>query len=239
MTRSPPHRGVDRNAVTAYAGEQSLRSPPHRGVDRNWPMAGEALTLDVAPSQGRGSKHARRQEGLRPQRSPPHRGVDRNSLTLDAPLRAGLSPPHRGVDRNEIAARRMHVDHRRPLTGAWIETISRSRSRTGRRSSPPHRGVDRNNDRSPGPALAHGVAPSQGRGSKPRRRARRYRILRSPPHRGVDRNRPGRRRRRLGVRRPLTGAWIETSLVSLDATLKEGRPLTGAWIETRLRPRAN
>ena len=55
----------------------------------------------VAPSQGRGSKRKR------PKPRPP----------------MCWSPPHRGVDRNRKDDDILLVFRRRPLTGAWIETL--------------------------------------------------------------------------------------------------------------------
>ena len=31
---------------------------------------------------------------------------------------------------------------------------------------------------------------------------------------------------------PITGAWIETSVVLVDGVIKSVAPITGAWIET-------
>ena len=101
-----------------------------------------------------------------------------------------------------------------PLTGAWIETVSRACQSA---SSPRSR-------------------PSRARGSKPS-------ILQTwpagwgrAPHGRVDRNNP------LSVYpdpsalvAPLTGAWIETMLPRTSDALLLVAPLTGAWIETFMR----
>ena len=185
---SPPHGGVDRNQNPGdqYAG--AWESPPHGGVDRNAKATGNRDGgRKVAPSRGRGSKRASR------------------------PLRR--SP------------------RSRPLTGAWIETSTRrschrmsgvapSRGRGSKRigeqvvrchlASPPHGGVDRNPYALIGPLMA-AVAPSRGRGSKRRAGTARTEPLESPPHGGVDRNKREELWDKVGDRRPLTGAWIETS----------------------------
>ena len=56
------------------------------------------------------------------------------------------------------------------------------------------------------------VALSRGRGSKPLHAGRIAEPVRSPSHGGVDRNGSSRSRRATPGRRPLTGAWIETSI---------------------------
>jgi hypothetical protein len=93
---SPPHRGVDRNALKICSGRLGCRrpltgawietanqlehpgvaaSPPHRGVDRNHPKRHKSHALGVAPSQGRGSKR----------RAPAAEGKQLNgSITLPA-----------------------------------------------------------------------------------------------------------------------------------------------------------
>ena len=214
---------------------------------------------DVAPSRGRGSKHLTGDYALPPAKSPPHGGADRNDRRLDlgddaadlgrpltgariettfrqrvatlqnvAPSRGrgskhGMlaamtqtpeSPPHGGADRNHADARHIEGVHGRPLTGARIETPTADRQ-VGRQS----------------------VAPSRGRGSKPR-------------------HRPGRRRQRRC--RPLTGARIETDSAASGSgsapvapsrgrgskhylyrrlpARRRGRPLAGARIETRSTP---
>ena len=247
---SPPHRGVDRNAPTWLEraspkydrrpltgawietlptrrghGRVDQRSPPHRGVDRNIISTAWTYTQRRA--------------------SPPHRGVDRNDLVPPqlAPRRHDVwSPPHRGVDRNcgPLVVAPISRHPRRPLTGAWIETLLRRRRSSNRRESPPHRGVDRNpilrqlplgamtsglspphrgvdrNSNRPSrraDPLLRGVAPSQGRGSK--------RLLQDERRSVISMVAPsqGRGSKRFSERRMVRG-------------LEAGRPLTGAWIET-------
>ena len=165
-------------------------------------------------------------------RSPPHRGADRNtgqpnpySTTLVAPSqgrgskhltdredrkRVG-SPPHRGADRNNKAERIAGLARSRPLTGARIETrVSTSKC---------ERSI--------------GVAPSQGRGSKPLERMVITTMRASPPHRGADRNMEDVVEAAFDGCRPLTGARNETVWVRFSSTITGSRPLTGARIETR------
>ena len=77
---------------------------------------------------------------------------------------------------------------RRPFTGAWIETLVIAVS-----------------------ICMPAVAPSRGRGLKPKALCH--------------------RRKNTGGR-PFTGAWIETIMPSLIQPMRAGRPFTGAWIET-------
>ncbi len=164
--------------------------------------------------------------------SPPHRGADRNRRgEAENALRA-LSPPHRGADRNRNA------------WGPFAKALL----------SPPHRGADRNID-ALRPYRFPLVAPSQGRGSKLERAGSEADDAGSPPHRGADRNRRGEAENALralspphrgadrntctvapsalSAGRPLTGARIETGLLSLGIwQMSRSRPLTGARIET-------
>ena len=73
----------------------------------------------------------------------------------------------------------------------------------------PHGGVDRNYDAA-GDVLPRKVAPSRGRGSKPRNTSVASGLF----------------------SRSLTGAWIETCFFAPDKPVEESRSLTGAWIET-------
>ncbi len=76
--------------------------------------------------------------------------------------------------------------------------------------SPPRGGADRNR-MARGRLLVSAVAPSRGRGSKPRDAAGNYDWTQSPPRGGVDRNLlAGQDVREVGGR-PLAGAWIETT----------------------------
>ena len=76
----------------------------------------------VAPTRGRGSKQQVR-AGIRVAHlSPPHGGVDRNAALAAFAVAAVGSPPHGGVDRNAQCDALCIDRHRRPHTGAWIET---------------------------------------------------------------------------------------------------------------------
>ena len=230
------------------------RSPPHRGVDRNAQLRREGGNgAIVAPSQGRGSKRVRRLppgpavEGRpltgawietphRPLRTLRSAGRPLTGAWIETRSRTGRrfstwSPPHRGVDRNVFAGATVSAIKRRPLTGAWIETSAISAA-----STPPR------------------VAPSQGRGSKRRQRVFGGRPDVSPPHRGVDRNAAGSRSgdeavrspphrgvdrndralaaRRDGLVAPSQGRGSKHKAQGSQWDNVVGRPLTGAWIET-------
>ena len=142
----------------------------------------------VALSRGRGSK--------------PYISRTRNYVYV--------SPSHEGVDRNmdRMQHRVSHLS--RPLTRAWIETLTRVSALSSRSSRPLTRAwietmIDGELDR------LDDVALSRGRGSKPRR------IGDSEPTRGValSRGRGSKRPDDLPLvagpnSRPLTRAWIET-----------------------------
>ena len=165
--------------------------------------------------------------------SPPHGGVDRNETVVRPGEQAGIVAPTRGrgsKPRSELPLCRRHC---RPHTGAWIETPDRGqqdRAEPGR----PHTGawietvypyISR--------AYRTTVAPTRGRGSKPQPSSREDTSWMSPPHGGVDRNMDAADVNRLlrtspphggvdrnrhdpaicpeRIRRPHTGAWIETS----------------------------
>ena len=152
---------IETGQTTNAPGDQT-GSPPHRGVDRN---GSPAAMIGAVPA------------------SPPHRGVDRNNpqgrpcgrAEKVAPSQGrgsklvhcgefaqhGESPPHRGVDRNVLGGGSRPIRPGRPLTGAWIETLL-FRAMSDEIS----------------------VAPSQGRGSKPRILRRRRRPLRVAPSQG-------------------------------------------------------
>ena len=118
---SPSHGGVDRNRAKCTDDRRRPRSPSHGGVDRNRPQPAHGLPDRVALSRGRGSKLVEGSFG---------------------PLKVE-SPSHGGVDRNVSCRSYARAASRRPLTGAWIETMFKP--------------------------LSHGtkiVALSRGRGSK-------------------------------------------------------------------------
>ena len=58
IATSPPHGGADRNPVIAGLQPTALGSPPHGGADRNVLVSSWCVTMQVAPSRGRGSKPA-------------------------------------------------------------------------------------------------------------------------------------------------------------------------------------
>ena len=99
--------------------KRNFRSPPHGGADRNrdgpdaWPVS------VVAPSRGRGSKHAFG-GGIGP---------------------GAWSPPHGGADRNIMTDKFTLPNQCRPLTGARIETFPTVNHAPGW-TSPPHGGAD-------------------------------------------------------------------------------------------------
>ncbi len=190
-----------------------------------------ARSAAVAPSRGRGSK-------------PPHR----RDLCGCLP-----SPLHGGVDRNVWLFFGASLVSGRPFTGAWIETcfdgvfgrdvkVAPSRGRGSKQACG-------SRQRSHRP-----VAPSRGRGSKRRDTGAIVATVASPLHGGVDRNHrlvakqqirdvaPSRGRgskqclqpdsQTPSGRRPFTGAWIETPVLSAETAWARRRPFTGAWIET-------
>ena len=76
--KSPPHRGADRNnSNPIWRSGSDGRPLTGARIETQWPPRGRPLPR-VAPSQGRGSKHAFQQPVWRGIVSPPHRGADRN-----------------------------------------------------------------------------------------------------------------------------------------------------------------
>ncbi len=178
--------------------------------------------------------------------------MDRNRCGIEDAAAEAKSPPHGGVDRNLHLRDHPDAEPRRPLTGAWIETgwcllqnaewaVAPSRGRGSKRA---------------GDAVAPGdldVAPSRGRGSKHLHLVGGEAADGRPLTGGVDRNTSTSSAGKLPMRRPLTGAWIETPAapqrsrwVAVAPSRGRGskldggrgnktgpcRPLTGAWIET-------
>ena len=187
----------------------------------------------VAPLRGRGSKLLRSERRQADLKSPPYGGVGRNTAYGEASFGTATVAPLRGRgSKPSVGGRHDRRQRRRPLTGAWVETVDRDtepaaaarrpltgawvetsrseRQRSRPRSSPPYGGVGRNcrfdkleTDRAT-------VAPLRGRGSKPEQ----YHLS---AH---------------ASRRPLTGAWVETALGHFRLPAVRCRPLTGAWVET-------
>ena len=184
---SPPHGGVDRNQQERCR----LQSVPCRPLTGAWIEtripSRRPRVEKVAPSRGRGSKPYLAAKSRQSPESPPHGGVDRNpdpAITLNA---GASRPPHGGVDRNSVRLAQEFGSGGRPLTGAWIETLTCPEIGQSA-SSPPHGGVDRNSA-VPHPLCSPLVAPSRGRGSKLGIRNIWF----------------------ANTGRPLTGAWIETA----------------------------
>ena len=224
--RSPPHGGADRNknlyaaknrmGVAPSRGrgsklplhiriEQGEESPPHGGADRNRDPGVLGAKVQVAPSRGRGSKLHLGARVVAVVGSPPHGGADRNSLPPAPPMILALSPPHGGADRNNSSQLLATSNQGRPLTGARIETSGGAPSRSR-------------------PA----VAPSRGRGSKPRLCGDRGAWDGSPPHGGADRNSSGWSDTRSISCRPLTGARIETGSAAPRPRSRPSPPHGGA-----------
>ena len=181
-----PSRGRGSKPRHDERGNLFRGSPPHGGADRNLEPPQSAEAFRVAPSRGRGSKQAilapRRIEPRRPltgARIETFRGSSGRAPAQVAPSRGRgskqqlharravilASPPHGGADRNINCALGYPMTNGRPLTGARIETSVRPCSRSTR-----------------------SVAPSRGRGSKPRQVGAPLRRQLSPPHGGADRN---------------------------------------------------
>ena len=146
-----------------------------------------------------------------------------------------LSPPHGGADRNRSTTLHRSLPCGRPLTGARIETSAR---RTRKPIS--------------------GVAPSRGRGSKPRAAAECRGVPRrpltgarietghprtaphrttSPPHGGADRNIPRVFWTCACTSRPLTGARIETATPRSACRHTRVAPSRGRGSKHQLRAR--
>ncbi len=147
------------------------------------------VQVQVAPSQGRGSK-----------------------LDLGTHPGAGVwSPPHRGADRNEkrriIVGRLAHVapSQGRGSKPGGLQTLGRYCR------SPPHRGADRNGGVGDHLIPVPAVAPSQGRGSKLGEGLIGKTEQRRPLTGARIETSVGLSAQQLIGRRPLTGARIETA----------------------------
>ena len=226
-TRSPPHRGADRNVATMAHALLAARSPPHRGADRNHDDRACVARQSVAPSQGRGSKH--RRPAAEARRSPPHRGADRN--TRGEPAGSCGSPLSQGRGSKHLrpsCSRRC----RRPLTGARIETTASRRS-AGRSGRPSHRGADRNTH--------SGRRSHHGAGRPSHRGADRNTVATSSPASPASPLAQGRgskqsdaRHMRLAPRvAPRTGARIETPGARCRATPRMVAPSQGRGSKRR------
>ena len=188
-----------------------VTSPPYGGVGRN-----NKVSEPIAP----------------PRASPPYGGVGRNRYPVPS-LPTFRVAPLRGRGSKLVEPALAVAPRRRPLTGAWVETLWPSVSETdvivaplrGRGSkhriiqwhdhcfkSPPYGGVGRNSLSQVSVIDAVDVAPLRGRGSKP----------------------DSERGQQPAEGRPLTGAWVETGQRIAEQRAEQGRPLTGAWVETNL-----
>ena len=141
----------------------TTKSPPHRGVDRNLSIWAVIKPSFRAPSQGRRNSTTR-STPLRRRRPLTGAWIETTRWTSGSRIMLGVAP-HRGVDRNCRHATAVPCGRqRRPLTGAWIETprrappagrtqVAPSQGRGSKRerrhlliastSSPPHRSMDR------------------------------------------------------------------------------------------------
>ena len=119
----------------------------------------------------------------------------------------------------------------RPFTGAWIETPW-PRGKAASPSVAPSRGRGLKLVTVVASGSGVVVAPSRGRGLK-LAFAGTYLAMVVAPSRGR-----GLKHyillfvQQCGLRRPFTGAWIETPRVAVADRAGLGRPFTGAWIET-------
>ena len=165
----------------------------------------------VAPSRGRGSKHAARRRHRSTPTVAPSRGrgskpgrdigsARRCGRPLtgarietcqhdDARRSARRSPPHGGADRNMRMASASSGDaSRRPLTGARIETCTCGTALRSTARSPPHGGADRNTAQR-GDRRDRAASPPHGGADRNTCRLWRYGAASaSPPHGGADRN---------------------------------------------------
>ena len=165
-------------------------SPPRGGADRNGCRDRRQHDPGVAPSRGRGSKRDGGCDQLRGDRSPPRGGADRNGEDELAALLADSRPlagarietsstaicwsavkvaPSRGRGSKQAGRTMLFSERGRPLAGARIETLmaAQRRPRSRRRPLAGARIETQTCSRSWCPTK---VAPSRGRGSKPRLR---------------------------------------------------------------------
>ena len=188
---SPSHGGADRNLSTRGIASPSDRRPLTGARIETGRGRAPHDRRRVALSRGRGSKQAHPIALSPDQWSPSHGGADRNlgNSRVD-PCSRGR--PLTGARIETCWAGPSHLWFpRRPLTGARIET---SWSFSGRRW--------------------YRVALSRGRGSKLLYRRGVSAKDRSPSHGGADRNHHKLAGGLVELRRPLTGARIETELLA-------------------------
>ena len=164
----------------------------------------------VAPSRGRGSKRPVQPELLHLRVVAPSRGRGSKLISLTITDSEGGSHLHGGVDRNKGAGCIEMQSHRRPFTGAWIET-SRRCCASWRHDCRPFTGAWIETD-----AMDLNRPFSSG----------------SPLHGGVDRNDLETTGLTPDEQSPLHGGVDRNYLFNFVAILSDGRPFTGAWIET-------
>ena len=207
LTKSPPHGGADRNLLNREApGGQPLGRP----------LTG--ARIETPPSDGKGVKTGR---------SPPHGGADRNARLVETKSRRPAVAPSRGRGSKHVrTGMAQYHGHGRPLTGARIETMLRRSSAAGW-LSPPHGGADRNRSVEVQSNAPTAVAPSRGRGSKPKLAVDAVGRVKSPPHGGADRNSACTIVVRSRSSRPLTGARIETFARPYARARRRGSPPHG------------
>ena len=216
---SPPHGGADRNFDPGpNAGAIPGWSPPHGGADRNKQVHGE---LPVQARRFRRPLTGARIETI-------------NVYTTGSGDRA-RSRPLTGarIETPQATVERCSCSHaRRPLTGARIETTMLIRRPPASRGwSPPHGGADRNQSAELEPRRFAQRRPLTGgadRNLDSRYHAAMVEVGTVAPSRGRGSKRPGLRIHRLRVRRPLTGARIETRCRAADTATSPSPPHGGA-----------
>ncbi len=149
------------------------------------------------------------------------------------PLSRPTVAPSRGRGLKRHRMRCFTGGLRRPLTGARIETRLWDLAEAMVRVAPSRgRGLKPRHDAGGGDAVE--VAPSRGRGLKRAHRMTGIDVQRVAPSRGRGLKHQYPRPRIRSLRRPLTGARIETTVAAPYWLRDERRPLTGARIETGL-----
>ena len=141
---SPPHGGADRNHVVKSHKMADFQSPPHGGADRNFAVLDEVLNAGRRPLTGARIETPIPQAPAMSVRVAPSRGRGSKHDVAQGFFSAIGSPPHGGADRNYAPLLRIKPIYRRPLTGARIETTVGQRY-AWPNWSPPHGGADRNN----------------------------------------------------------------------------------------------
>ncbi len=142
-----------------------------------------------------------------------------------------MSPLHGGVDRNPCAVPGNQRRARRPFTGAWIETTSRTFA-TQSGLVAPSRGRGSKPEGSYAVSLRDGVAPSRGRGSKHLHAEGTHIGHASPLHGGVDRNVPFAPPVAYAAGSPLHGG-VDRNVIKPESLSRAWSPLHGAGLHPR------